>query len=298
VLAAAIAALAAAALAAPAGAALGAVGPVNPRTGFPDWYQDAGGLKLQACLDGLPLCSAAAGDLTPPDGEAFYWRAQGDLTSGSLNAKLALAREAAFLGGGITFDRVRATIVGGQPNTTYTVRHPYGTMSITTDGGGIGKSTTDVGCGASPCDWAAALGGSLGPFLHWDPTVAPAPAPGYIGDAATPHRVVGSPTGFNGFSVTGGGVALGTDLLTVEGKLADRRFPTSTSRGRPTSARRRRARRCSARSPSRTSACRTRPGSRTSCSARSASPARRRRPSRSWATAAAAARSRPASPAS
>jgi hypothetical protein len=222
---AAVAALGAAALAAPAGAALSAVGPVNPRTGFPDWYQDSGGLKLSLCLDGLPLCSAAAGDLVAPDGEAFYWRAQGDLTSGSLTAKLALGQEAAFAGGPVTFGRVRATIVGARPNTAYRVRHPFGTMTITTDAGGIGKSTTDVGCGASPCDWTAALGSALGPFLHWDPTVAPLPAPGYIGDAATPHRVVGSPTGFNGFSVTGGGVALSTNLLTVEGKLAGPAVP-------------------------------------------------------------------------
>ncbi|MEA2382162.1 MAG: hypothetical protein QOH72_2133 [Solirubrobacteraceae bacterium] len=216
-----LAALAVAALAAPAGAALAAVGPANPRTAFPDWYQDGSGLKLQLCLDGLPICSAAAGDLTPPNGEGFYWRAQGQLTSGTLNAKLALAQEAAYLNGGeITFDRVRATIVGGAPNTTYSVQHPYGSTTITTDALGIGKSTTDVGCGAAPCDWAAALGGALGPFLHWDPTVAPAPQPGYIGDASTPHRVVGSPVGFNGFAVSGGGVSLSTDLLTVEGKLA------------------------------------------------------------------------------
>ena len=217
----AVAALATAALAAPAGAALGAVGPVNPRTGDPDWYQDGGGLKLQLCLDGLPLCSAAAGELVPPGGEAFYWRAQGDLTSGTLTAKMALAQEAAFLDNApIAFGRVRVTIVGGRPNTVYSVRHPYGSMSITTDAGGIGKSTTDVGCGAAPCDWAAALGGALGPFLHWDPTVAPLPVAGYIGDASTPHRVVGSPTGFNAFALSGGGVALSTDLLTVEGKLA------------------------------------------------------------------------------
>jgi hypothetical protein len=220
-LAALLAAVATTALVAPAQARLASVGPVNPRTGFADWYQDGGGLQLQLCSDGLPVCSAAPGDLVAPNGEAFYWRAQGDLTSGTLQAKLALAQEAAFVGADpVTFGRIRATIVGARPNTAYTVRHPYGTLTITNDAGGIGKSTTDVGCGAAPCDWAAALGTAIGPFLHWDPTVAPAPPAGYIGDAATPHRVVGSPTGFNGFSVTGGGVALTTDQLIVEGKLA------------------------------------------------------------------------------
>ena len=212
--------VAAAALAGPAAASLSAVGPVNPRTGFPDWYQDASGLKLQLCLDGLPLCSAAPGDLVAPAGEAFWWRAQGDLTSGTLKAKLAFGQEAAFAGGGVSFGRIRVTITGGRPNTLYSVRHPYGSLTITTDGGGLGKSTTDVGCGASPCPWDAALGTAIGPFLHWDPTVPPAPQPGYIGDASTPHRVVGSPTGFNGFALSGGGVSLSTDQLTVEGKLA------------------------------------------------------------------------------
>jgi hypothetical protein len=231
-----LAALAMTALAAPAHAKLSAVGPVNPRTAFPDWYQDGGGLKLALCMDGLPVCSAAPGDLVAPNGEAFYWRAQGDLTSGTLHAKLALGQEAAFLGGPVTFGRIRATVVGARPNTVYTVRHPYGSLTLTTDVNGIGKSTTDIGCGASPCDWGAALGTAIGPFLHWDPTVAPAPQPGYIGDASTPHKVVGSPTGFNGFSISGGGVALTTNLLTVEGKLAgppapDINIPTATDFG-------------------------------------------------------------------
>ena len=212
-----LAAVAAAVSAAPAGASLSAAGPVNPATGFPDWYQDATGLQLQLCLDGLPACSAVASDLVAPDGEAFWWRGQADLSSGSLKAKLALAQEAAFLDGGrITFARARVTMTGGRPNTTYTIRHPYGTLTVTTDAGGTGRSLDgDVGCAAVPCDFAAALGGSLGPFLHWDPTVAPAPPAGYVGDAATPHRVVGSPTGFNAFALTGGGLDLMTDQLTV-----------------------------------------------------------------------------------
>ena len=217
-----LAAVAAAVPAAPAGASLSAAGPVNPATGFPDWYQDATGLQLQLCLDGLPACSAVASDLVAPDGEAFWWRGQADLSSGSLKAKLALAQEAAFLDGGrITFARARVTITGGRPGTTYTIRHPYGTLTVTTDANGVGRSPDpDIGCAAAPCDFATALGGPLGPFLHWDPTVAPAPPAGYVGDAATPHRVVGSPTGFNAFALTGGGLDLTTDQLTVEGKLA------------------------------------------------------------------------------
>jgi hypothetical protein len=217
----ALAAVAAGALAAPAGASLSAVGPVNPRTGFPDWYQDGTGLKLSLCLDGLPVCSSGAADIAPPDGEAFWWRAQGDLAQGTITAKMAFAQEAAWLNGGpISFGRIRVTITGARPGGVYSVRHPYGSMSITADASGVAKSTTDVGCGAPPCNWAAALGTGLGPaLLHWDAS-APAPPAGYIGDAATPHTVVGSPIGFNAFSVSGPGMAQSTNLLTVEGKLA------------------------------------------------------------------------------
>jgi hypothetical protein len=222
-------ALVAALLAGPAQATLSTAGPVDPATGYPAWYQDSTGLKLALCLDGLPVCSAAAGDLTPPDGEAFWWRAQADVAIGGGTAKLALGQEAAFVNAAdkVSFGRVRAFLIGVRPDTTYTITHPYGTLSITTDGQGNGRSTTDIGCGAAPCNWTAALGTAIGPFLHWDPTVSPAPQAGYIGDAATPHKVVGSPTGFNAFRVSGGGATATTDQLIVEGKLAGPPVPVA-----------------------------------------------------------------------
>src|SRR4051794_5787397 len=79
----AVALLAGAIGARPAHAALSAVGPVNPATGFPDWFQDGSGLKLQPCLDGPPLCLAAKGDLTAPDGEAFWFQAEATVPVGA-----------------------------------------------------------------------------------------------------------------------------------------------------------------------------------------------------------------------
>ncbi|MEY2536120.1 MAG: hypothetical protein QOF29_4030 [bacterium] len=215
VLAAAAAVLAAGALAAPAQAGLAAVGPVNPATGYPDWYQDANGLKLQLCLDGPPSCLAA--DLTPPEGEAFWWQAESALTlPGGGSARLTLAMEAAFLDNDpITFARIRVTVTGAQPNTTLGVTHPYGSAGVTTDALGNGRFNDDVGCGDSPCAWDRALAGGIGPFLTWAPDGAAAPA-GYVGDAVTPHAVVGSPTGFNRFQIGGAS----TDLFTVQGELA------------------------------------------------------------------------------
>jgi hypothetical protein len=211
------AALAAAgALAAPAGADLAAAGPVNPATGYPDWYQDTNGLKLQLCVDGPPYCLAAAKDLAPPDGEAFWWQAGGDVTPpGGGSAKLVLGMEAAYLDRDpITFGRIRVTVTGSTPNAALDVVHPYGTATVETDGLGNGRFNSDIGCGDPPCNWDRALASGIGPFLTWAPGLAP-PA-GFAGDAITPHRVVGSPTGFNAFSVGGAS----TDLFTVQAKLA------------------------------------------------------------------------------
>src|SRR3954451_22222138 len=142
----ALAAVAAGALAAPAGASLSAVGPVNPRTGFPDWYQDGTGRKLSLCLDGLPVCSSGAADIAPPDGEAFWWRAQGDLAQGTVIAKMAFAQEASWLNGGAgSGGRIRGAVTGPRPGGVSSVRHPYGSMTITADPSGVAKSTTDIG---------------------------------------------------------------------------------------------------------------------------------------------------------
>ena len=222
VLAASLAALAAGVLAAPAGAALTAVGPVNPATGFPDWYQDGTGLKLQPCLDGPPFCLTTADEFNAPDGEAFWFNAGADLAMGaSGSAKLVLAQEAAFLDGGrISFGRVRVAVRAAQPNTTYTFNHPYGTVTVTTDGLGNGRFSSDIGCAAAPCDWAAALGTATSPnFLRWNPSVAPAAPAGYIGDSITPHAVTGGSVR-NTFGFSGGGLSGSTNLFTVAGKLA------------------------------------------------------------------------------
>jgi hypothetical protein len=232
-LAAASSALVAAALAGPAQAALTAVGPVNPATGFPDWYQDGSGpngtgLKLQPCLDGPPYCLTARADLAPPDGEAFYAQAETTVPAGRGAARLVIAQEAAYLDNDpIAFGRIRITVVGATPNTTYSFAHPYGDATVTTDGLGNGRFNTDVGCGAAPCDWRAALATGIGPsFLRWAPGGTPPPA-GHIGDAITPHTVTGGSVR-NTFGVVGGA---STDLFTVAGKLAGPPVPVVNAPG-------------------------------------------------------------------
>src|SRR3954452_4248677 len=210
----------AALLAGPARANLAAVAPNDPATQVPAWFQDTNGLKLGLCLDGPPYCLTSAADFNALDGEAFYFQAGADLTIGAAGqAKLVLAQEATNPAGGPgAFMRVRVALTSAAPNTTYSVAHPFGTVSITTDARGNGRSTVDTGCTVGPCaSFGGALTGEIGPFLQWDPRVAPAPPANHIGDSVTPHPVVGG-TRANSFTVTGPGGGT-TNLFTVAGKL-------------------------------------------------------------------------------
>ena len=226
------------ALAAPAQAALADVGPRDAGTGFPTFYTDSRGTSLQLCLDGPPLCLAARADLidgSPPtgDGEAFYYEAAADVGP----VTVANALEAAYFQGGVdqeqTFMRTQVSAQKGglTPGGRYTVRDPYGTLTCTaTSVGEIRNNQCRTETPPFPLNFTAALGGRINPFLTWDPTVSDAPL-GYIGDGVTPHKVVGSSTGFNkvtldGPAFTGGtcnaaGVCHAeTDLFVVQGKLA------------------------------------------------------------------------------
>jgi hypothetical protein len=239
--------MAALALAAPAGAALSDVGPVVPDHGFPEWYQDGSGVRLGLCVEnGDPYCTSTAPNPGPaivspnadqsnfPE-ETFYFRARARIdirATPRIRARLILAQEAAFLNGPVadgdqvTFGRIRVTLEGMKPGAIYTATHPYGTEKLTADSRGRARTTDDVGCATTPCDWRAALKTRVGPFLRWDAKVAPQAPAGYLGDAVTDHQVTGSPRGTNLFRVTGpsaGGPGVNrieTKLFTVEGRLA------------------------------------------------------------------------------
>ena len=96
------------------------------------------------------------------------------------------------------FNRIHITADNLVPGATYTVTHPYGTETFNdVEGGDLGIDfTEDVGCLQTPCGgFATALNGRVGPWLTWDTLGAPVGGPpaGYVGDASTPHAVVGSP---------------------------------------------------------------------------------------------------------
>ena len=84
---------------------IGAHGPVTEASGwFPEWYEDAAGMRLALCVDG-PYCMATMEAPLPhpdepasfPDNfpeEAFWWAGETTLTYPGGSALLVLAQEA------------------------------------------------------------------------------------------------------------------------------------------------------------------------------------------------------------
>ena len=200
---------------------LAEVGSIDPRTGFPLWYEDATGRRLElvwqegdlnAPVTIDPEESGPLRDIRAFPGEAFYLLAEARMVSagGPRNGRVrvVLALEATFGGAGevadgqqIVFGRTRFRIDDGRPNQKYTLTHPYGVLEGTADEKGRVFVTEDIG--VTPLGFAEALGGQIAPFLAWD---SGAPA-GYIGDGQTAHRITGSPFGTNHVLVEGPGIA-------------------------------------------------------------------------------------------
>ena len=225
---------------------LKAVGPVSGDNGFPTWYEDITGQRLEPCLDpNDPFCGLlpipdATQPVSFPDNfpqEFFYMLAGSGLAlpaSAGMplggTATMTLALEGAFATGPVVagdqmvFARVRIKITGVLPGTTYTIHHPYGTDTHTADDLGRYFFTEDIGL--TPGIFTGALGGRIGPFLKWD-TAAPAAPAGYLGDPNVTHTVTGSPVtndagiAQNYFRITGAdGTDVRTDQFNLQGKYA------------------------------------------------------------------------------
>ena len=218
---------------------LKAVGPVSGDHGFPTWYEDQTGQRLEPCLDPLDLyCGIVPATMPDPaqpvsfpdnfPDELFYMAAGSGLTlPNGGTATLTLALEGAFANGPVVpgdqlvFARIRIKITDVAPGATYTIHHPYGTDTHTADGGGRFFFTEDIGI--APGVFTGALAGRIGPFLKWD---VGAPA-GYLGDPAVLHAVTGSPvtddagSAQNYFRITGAdGTDVRTDQFSLLGKYS------------------------------------------------------------------------------
>lgn len=224
-----------------------AAGPVDNATGYPFWFEDNAGMRLELCVDDEqdPLCPVVgerpdpAAPLSLPENfpdESFWWAAEAEIDTGGVRARLILAQEAAFGGseevvGGqqVAFSRLRIRIDDLRPGAVYQVTTPYGERNVVADDRGRVFHTEDQGCLSPPCDFGAGLDGQVGPFLRWD-TGAPA---GYVGDPNVEHAVTGSPTGTNYFRVRGPGAGgagvdtIRTNLFTVQGRIAQPRATVS-----------------------------------------------------------------------
>lgn len=231
----------------PAGS--GGAGPIDPANGYPYWYADGGDaekgldpVRLELCLDvqGCPVIGVNYDSSQPlsipgnfPE-ESFWWSAETSLTMpDGADARLIMAQEAAFSGLGDVaqgqqngFARLRIRLDDGVPGQRYTFTHPYGVDVLTADDRGRVRYTEDIGCMQQPCSWDEPSRGRLGPFLRWDPAVAPAAPEGFIGDPNVQHTVVGSPHNTDYFEVAGPADGSGvpasarTDLFAVQGKIA------------------------------------------------------------------------------
>ena len=124
-------------------------GPLDNR-GFPSYFMDNAGRALQMCDDNTPFCQGVgAGDLVPPEGEAFYWMAVAHLKTNRGPLDVEMAVEAAFAGQRpIVFNRLR---IRGHLNQkgNYVLKYPYGQVKFHAIGAAEQRNvdfTRDVPC--------------------------------------------------------------------------------------------------------------------------------------------------------
>jgi hypothetical protein len=235
------------------GASATAINPGTPRTGslvqvgpladngFPAWYRDSNGVRLEACTTvDDPLCAVLPDTLADPNApvswpnnfpDEFFYQlgaASVPLSTGA-TANIGLDLEGAFATGPVidgdqmVFGRVRIRFPA-PAGEKYRITHPYGVDEIVANDRGV-NMTEDIGL--TPGAFGEALKSRIGPFLKWDPAVAPAAPAGYIGDPGVNHKVVGSPYGTNFVRVeriNDAGTVLadlgGTDVFSVQGRYA------------------------------------------------------------------------------
>ena len=237
-------------------------GPVNPANpadpaynGFASYLQDSEGLALELCLTGDGSATGAPTNVCfydPADAgnpfsvqvgfgpEAFWWLAGADVPTDVGRAVLVLGAEAAWAaeipvdGQQFPFTRLRIRVdVPGAG--TYTATHPFGQRQFVVTAADLDPDTGEGFINESldiPFIPDAVNQGRVGPWLTWD-TFDPATQTlsdlpgliGFIGDAATPHAVTGSPCGTNVFRVEGpniggtGNNVVETTLFTVQGQI-------------------------------------------------------------------------------
>ncbi|MEV6596135.1 hypothetical protein AB0M36_04625 [Actinoplanes sp. NPDC051346] len=227
---------------APRAGKLTQVGPIAEH-GFPAWFRDSNNVRLEACTTlEDPLCATLPDEVPNPDqpvsypdnfpGEFFYQLAGAELTlTNGVDATIGMDLEGAWAaeevreGDQMVFGRIRIRF-DAPAGERYRITHPYGIDDIVADDKKGVNMTEDIG--TTPGGFGQALTSRVGPFLKWDPAVAPAAPAGYTGDPGVDHKVVGSPYNTNFVRierldpVTGSVLSeVGfTDLFSVQGRYA------------------------------------------------------------------------------
>jgi hypothetical protein len=219
------------------------VGPIHEDFGYPIWYKDSNGLRLELCSDVNDLnCALDPAEIPDPNqpitmkkilengtkpnfpAELFYQLASSeiDLPNGG-RAVATFALEAAWAnevpqhGDQIVFGRVRFRIDGLQTDKEYIIRHPYGVDKFIAveedeDEPGVGevRFVEDIGINGG---FKGAMTSRIGTFLVWDPKVEPAAPVGYIGNPNEEHPII---NGYNNgkeeqnyFQIEGPGIGIG-----------------------------------------------------------------------------------------
>jgi hypothetical protein len=208
---------------------LAAVGPVGAY-GFPVWYEDHTGLRLEQCLDATDAyCDPAfltAEGLDPAEplhigrgpadsnwpGESFYYAANNsfDLPDGT-RFDFVSALEATFANeevaedDQVTFGRLRIRFEDAQPGGTYTITHPYGVDTLTADADGEIRYVQDKT--PAPDNFGLALDSRIAPFLVDADGLHETPNGSYVGQPGVETTVTGSTYGTNYIEITGPGLA-------------------------------------------------------------------------------------------
>ncbi len=222
---------------------LAAVGPTNPNNGFPEYYEDSNGLRLDACVTDDVLClleGVVPVLLNPalpfPDNyggiwpdHTFFGAAEASMTSanGGL-ALLVLTIQGGFVndlgpvaGEQEVFARFRVRVDNLIAGSNYTVTTPFGVHNFIAANAGVRgiNFTDDVGRGV-PGVFDGALAGATGPFIQWDSDLPILDANGreYVGNPTIEHTITGSPFGTNFFRIDGPSVG-GAGVNTIQTNL-------------------------------------------------------------------------------
>lgn len=197
-----------------------AVGPISGEHGYPSWYQDSNGLRLEQCLDlEDPYCDPAflRGEMPNPDGsiafpenwplESFYFLAGASVDIGAGSAILTAGLEATMANGAavdgdqVVFGRLRFDI--DFPGAgTYEVIHPYGvdTFDVSAAEADGFRYVEDIT--PAPGNFGLALRSRINPFLIAEGgLITTTDGRAYVGDPAVPTTVTGSPHDTNYFRV-------------------------------------------------------------------------------------------------